>query len=212
VGERTEESLPPHLYREKPGNNLKEGKTEMKTLILNGSPRKNGDTESLLRIFRSKMTGECKTVDAYRCQISPCIDCRFCWNNSGCAIDDEMQQVYDYIRECDNVLIASPIYFSELTGKLLDVGSRFQLYFCASFFRKCPVEIKPKKGAVILVGGGDGAIEKGYGTAKVLLHQINCHNIHELVSSHNTNFLPAIEDQQAVAGVEHIVEFFTNRK
>ena len=26
----------------------------------------------------------------------------------------------------DNILIASPIYFSELTGKLLDVGSRLQ--------------------------------------------------------------------------------------
>jgi len=47
-----------------------------------------------------------------------------------------MQEIYKYIEECDNILIASPLYFSELTGKLLVVGSRLQTYFCARFFRK----------------------------------------------------------------------------
>ena len=108
----------------------------MKTLILNGSPRTNGDTSSLIDIFTEKIGSEYKIVDAYRCNISPCIDCRYCWENSGCVIDDEMQDVYKYIQDCDNILIASPLYFSELTGKLLDVGSRLQTYFCARFFRK----------------------------------------------------------------------------
>ncbi len=47
-----------------------------------------------------------------------------------------MQEVYDYIQECDNILIASLIYFSELTGQLLAITSRLQTYFCAKFFRK----------------------------------------------------------------------------
>ncbi len=64
----------------------------------------------------------------------------------------------------------SPIYFSELTGKLLDVASRLQTYFCA-IFRNEKINIKPKKGAVILVGGSDGKIEKPYETACTLLHQ-----------------------------------------
>ncbi|MBQ9938007.1 MAG: flavodoxin family protein [Oscillospiraceae bacterium] len=183
----------------------------MKTLILNGSPRIGGDTERLLNVFRQKLEGECKTVDAYRCGISPCVDCRYCRENEGCAIDDEMQQVYRYIEECDNVLIASPIYFSELTGKLLDVGSRFQMYFCAAFFRKAPIKIKPKKGGIILVGGGDGAADKGESTAKVLLHQINCFDIHPAVLSHNTNNLPAIEDENAVTGARRIAEFFNGK-
>ena len=108
----------------------------MKTLIINGSPRINGDTASLLDVIKEKIEGEYRVVDAYRCSISPCLDCRFCWKNNGCAINDEMQEIYDYIQICDNILIASPIYFSELTGKLLDVGSRLQTYFCARFFRK----------------------------------------------------------------------------
>ena len=28
-----------------------------------------------------------------------------------------MQEIYKYIQECDNIMIASPLYFSELTGQ-----------------------------------------------------------------------------------------------
>lgn len=69
----------------------------MKTLILNGSPRINGDTNSLIKYITSKKIDEYKTVNVYRCDISPCLDCRYCWNNNGCSINDEMQDVYKYI-------------------------------------------------------------------------------------------------------------------
>ena len=46
----------------------------MKTLIFNGSPRKNGDTASLLKVVTGKLDGEVKVVNAYTCGISPCID------------------------------------------------------------------------------------------------------------------------------------------
>lgn len=117
-------------------------------------------------------------MNAYRCNISPCVDCRYCWNNCGCAIEDEMQEVYNYIQECDNILIASPIYFSELTGKLLDVGSRLQTYFCARFFRKEEPVQKTKRGAVVF--------------------------------SHDTNDRPAVDDEQAVMGIQNIVNFFNS--
>lgn len=180
----------------------------MKTLIFNGSPRKNGDTESLIRVLTDSLAGEYKIVNAYRCDISPCVDCRYCKEHKGCAIHDEMQEVYKYIEECDNVLIASPIYFSELTGKLLDVGSRLQTYFCARFFRKETVFAKPKKGAVILVGGGDGKADRAWETAKVLLHHMNCCDVHDPVCSHHTDKGPAIEDVAAVQGAKDIARFF----
>ncbi len=116
----------------------------MKTLILNGSPRITGDTSQLIEKVTEKLWGEYRIVDAYRCNISPCIDCRYCWGKRGCAINDEMQEIYGYIQDCDNVLIASPIYFSELTGKLLDVGSRLQTYWCARYFRKEEPVMKKK--------------------------------------------------------------------
>lgn len=67
---------------------------------------------------------------------------------------------------------------------------------------------KQKKGAVVLVGGGDGHMDKAYGTARTLLHHMNCHNIHDLVFSHNTNERPAIEDEQTLAGIDSIIQFF----
>ena len=94
----------------------------MKTLIFMGSPRLHGDTAGLLELLTRKLGGEWKIVDAYRARISPCIDCRYCRQHPGCSIQDEMQEVYKYIEDCDNIVIASPIYFSELTGKLLDVA------------------------------------------------------------------------------------------
>lgn len=181
----------------------------MKTLIFNGSPRINGDTVSLVGKITEKIEGEYRIVNAYRCSISPCLDCRYCREHSGCAIDDEMQEVYQYIQECDNILIASPLYFSELTGKLLDVGSRLQTYFSARFFRKEEPVIKPKKGAVILVGGGDGNIDTAYSTACMLLHHMNCHNILEAVYSHNTDKISAAEDENALLGVKSILDFFS---
>ncbi len=182
----------------------------MKTLILNGSPRVNGDTAILIELITNNISGEYKIVNAYRCSVSPCVDCRYCWENTGCAINDEMQEIYEYIRDCDNVLIASPIYFSELTGKLLDVASRLQTYFCARFFRKEVAVAKPKKGAVLLVGGGDGKMDKAYDTACTLLHHMYCTDIHELVASHNTNMKPAIEDEEVHKGIDSIINFFMN--
>lgn len=182
----------------------------MKTLIFNGSPRKNGDTVSLIEKITEKTGGEYSVINAYRCNVSPCLDCRYCREHSGCVIDDEMQEIYQYIQECDNILIASPLYFSELTGKLLDVGSRLQTYFSARFFRQEEPVIKPKKGAVILVGGGDGSIDTAYRTACTLLHHMNCYNILEAVYSHNTNKIPAAEDENALLGVKSILDFFAD--
>lgn len=116
-----------------------------KTLILNGSPRENGNTAQIINKLTKLLQGEYKVIDTYYCNISPCMDYRWCKEHSGRWIDDEMQDIYKYIQECDNIIIASPIYFSELTGKLLDVGSRLQTYSSAQCFRNENPISKPKK-------------------------------------------------------------------
>lgn len=180
----------------------------MKTLIFIGTPRKNGDTMALLNEFISHLNGEYKIINAYTCNISPCIDCRYCRENMGCSIKDEMQDVYDYIQQCDNVLIASPLYFSELTGQLLSITSRLQTYFSSRFFRKeIPIK-KAKKGGVIIVGGGDGSIEKAYNTACILLHHMNAVDIATVVYSHKTNDIPSCEDINAMKCSKDLAGFF----
>lgn len=182
----------------------------MKTLILNGSPRPKGDTAGLTGVVRESLMGEVRVVDAYRADISPCLDCRYCWERPGCAIKDGMQGVYQYIQDCDNILIASPIYFSELTGRLLEVASRLQTYFSARAFRCTEPVPKPKRGAVILVGGGDGNMDKAFDTARTLLGHMGCRQIYGPVTSHNTNRRPALQDRQAAQGARGIAAFFNN--
>lgn len=183
----------------------------MKTLIFIGSPRKNGDTIALVNEFITHLEGEYKIVDTYNCNIKPCADCRYCWKNDGCCINDEMQEVYNYIQECDNILIASPLYFSELTGQLLAITSRLQTYFCARFFRKVnPIE-KEKKGGVMIVGGGDGSIENAYSTACTILHHMNSRDIAPVVYSHNTNNIPAKDDINAMKASKELALFFNNK-
>lgn len=64
-----------------------------------------------------------------------------------------------------------------------------------------------KKGAVILVGGGDGNPQKAYDTLTGILRHINATDIYKLVGSFNTNELPAIEDNEAIKGIENIASF-----
>ena len=181
-----------------------------KTLIFNGSPRVKGDTVSLIDIVLKDLEGEFKIVNAYRSSIAPCIDCRYCYEKDGCAINDGMQEIYNYIQECDNIIIASPIYFSQPTGKLLDVASRLQTYFCARHFRNEEPVQKPKKGGVVLVGGGDGDVVSAYETSRILLNHMNCHNVYEAVYSHNTNARPAVDDADVIDKIKDLVAFLNN--
>ena len=179
----------------------------MKTLIFNGSPRKNGDTMTLVKEFIKQLNGEYKIVNAYNCDIKPCIDCRYCHDNDGCCQKDEMQEVYNYIQECDNILIASPIYFSELTGQLLAILSRLQTYYSARFFRNINPIDKSKKGGILLVGGGDGSMEKAIDTAECLLHKMNAESV-GVAYSHNTEMISPINDRKTIENMKRIVSEF----
>lgn len=179
----------------------------MKTLILNGSPRRNGDTVSLIRRLVGQLQGEYRIVDACFARIAPCQDCRFCWTHDGCAVQDEMTEVYEYAADCDCVVIASPIWFSQPTGRLLDVGSRFQSWFAAERFRRNPPAVRPKKGAVMLVGGGTGSPEAAYQTACVLLRLLRAKEIYPLVCSFGTDRRAASEDENVLREVDKLAGF-----
>lgn len=183
----------------------------MKTLILNGSPRKKGDTVSLINEMVSRLEGEVYHFSAYYDKISPCVDCRYCWENNGCSIDDDMQDIYRLLDEVDNVVIASPIYFSELTGTLLGMLSRLQIYYAARVISgDKDFKLKRKKGVLVLVGGGDGSYEPALKTAKVIFRQMNTELI-DTILSHNTNTIPAINDHKAIDKLGEVVELLNKQ-
>jgi multimeric flavodoxin WrbA len=170
----------------------------MKTLIFIGSPRKKGNTSSLVEELVKRLNGETKIVRAYDCNVKPCIDCRFCWKNSGCSVKDGMQEIYNDIQEADNIVIASPMYFSELTGQLLAVLSRLQTYWCAKYFRHEEPVPKKKKGGIIIVRGGDGELKKAEDTAKTLLRHMNA-KPGVLVFADNSDTVASVDNPEVMA-------------
>ncbi len=179
----------------------------MQTLILNGSPCKNGDTAALLSYLRKHLQGEIIEISAYYDDISPCIDCRRCKESGICVIPDRMQDIYNIIGTCDNIIIASPLYFSELTGRLLDVASRLQTYYYGMQKNGGHPVQKSKKGGVILVGGGEGDPQIAYATAVRILHYMKAREIYPLICSHHTDEIPAAEDAAVLAKITELAAF-----
>lgn len=176
----------------------------MKTLIFIGSPRKKGNTEALVGALVRLLDGETKIVRAYDCNVRPCIDCRYCWKNSGCSIKDGMQEIYNDIQEADNLVIASPMYYSELTGQLLAVLSRLQTYWCAKFFRH-EEPVSKKKGGIIIVCGGVGEFKKAESTAKILLADMNAKPV-GFVVAYNSDEIASIENKEVMAELYKLAE------
>ncbi len=172
----------------------------MKTLIINGSPKKNGDTTVLVNELIEHLSGEVRVVSCFN-NIAPCNDCRYCWSNRGCAINDEMQDIYPFLDECDNVVLASPIWFSSLSGPLLSISSRVQTLFAARYFRSEVREIT-KNGVLILVGAERGTEVIPEKTALTIMkHMYVRRPCVATVYSLDTNNVPAAEDQVALSGV-----------
>ena len=170
----------------------------MKTLILNGSPKKDGDTVALINEFTKHLIGEVRTLSCFS-DISPCTDCRFCWNNPGCSIQDEMQDIYPYLDECDNVVLASPIWFSSLSGPLLNLASRIQTLFAAGFFRGESRNVKQKNGVIILVGAEKGTETIPARNALTIMKFLNVRRpCVSSVYSLDTNNVPAEKDEKAL--------------
>ena len=87
-----------------------------KICILKGSPRKNGNTNALVKVIVDafKESGcEVKAFDLYDMDIKPCLACRACqknWKAVECVRNDDFMTIADAIMDSDLILLASPIY------------------------------------------------------------------------------------------------------
>lgn len=183
----------------------------MKTLIFNGSPRENGDTSFLVNELTKQLEGEVKVVETYFSFIEPCSDCRDCWKTVGCSINDEMQSIYEYIMVCDNIVIASPLHFSELTGSLLSVMSRLQSFYASKRFLDTSQVEKIKKGALILCGGGDGGTARAEETAGTLFRLLNTIKV-KTVYSLKTDDVPSKDDDKAISEIAALAKMLNPQK
>ena len=93
-----------------------------KILILNGSPRKNGRTASLVKAFAegAESTGsEVKEMYIDGMNIKSCKACEACSRNGGhCVQQDDMDRINEAYLWADVIVFASPMYWDTVTGQL----------------------------------------------------------------------------------------------
>ncbi len=130
----------------------------MKTLLaVAPSPRKNGNSETLLKEFCRGAEDAGWQVDMLRVnsmQFKPCQACDACSKDGRCIVKDDMQDVYPKMSDADALVMASPVTFGSLNAQLKMFIDRFQCWWHAKFNLKKPfVPDTPKRqGFFICVG------------------------------------------------------------
>ena len=181
----------------------------MKTLLINGSPRPNGNTAALIRELKARLEGEIVEISAFYDHIAPCLDCRGCWKTARCVVRDGMDVIYD--DDFDNVVIASPVYYGTLPGSVLSLMSRMQPWHVATHFLKKPLVQRPKKAAAILTAGGKGNAEKAHMHLNAFFRMLNARGYEDhFALSANTDTFPAEQDETAKEQVHSIAKWLNS--
>ena len=103
----------------------------MKILGICGSPRE-GASEFLLKRaleeLESEDSFETIFISVRNKVISPCTHCNDCVETKGkCSIHDDMDGIYDALREADGIILASPVHFGSISAQLKAVIDRCPL-------------------------------------------------------------------------------------
>lgn len=96
---------------------------QKKIIILNGSPRKNGNTVALIDAFSKGAESIGNKVTIFNLCDMNIRGCRGCFgghssNDHPCVQKDDMNQIYPVIKESDIVVLASPLYYWNFSGQL----------------------------------------------------------------------------------------------
>ncbi len=109
--------------------NERNGVTAMqKVIVLNGSPRKNGATASLVKAFTEGAAGagnEVREFYLHGMNVKGCLACEACSRNGGvCVQKDDMEKINEAFLWADVVVFASPMFWGTVSGQLKTVIDR----------------------------------------------------------------------------------------
>lgn len=130
---------------------------EIKILGVCGSPIKQGNTEAFLEAAlmaaREMEAVTTKTVTLSGKNISDCQHCNWCLSRQKpgqfCRQDDDMKAIYPLLLEADGLLLASPVYFGRLSGRMACFIDRLRTFAYGNHYRG---QLKDKVGGALAVG------------------------------------------------------------
>ena len=106
----------------------------MKVLMINGSPRRGGNTSialgEMIKVFE-KYGIETEVVTIGNMDVRGCIACTNCYRTGKCAIDDIVNEVAPKFEAADGLVVASPVYYASPNGTVLSFLDR--LFYSTHF-------------------------------------------------------------------------------
>ena len=95
---------------------------KLKVLMINGSPRKDGNTSIALRemekVFQENGV-EVETVQVGNKAIRGCVACNSCAEKGKCVFDDVVNELAPKFEEADGLVVASPVYYASANATLI---------------------------------------------------------------------------------------------
>ena len=134
-----------------------------KVVILNGSPRRAGNTAALAAEFTRGAEEAGNTVAEFFLDSMDIHGCKECLDGHSsrecpCAQKDDMDEIYPAVKECDVVVLATPLYYWNMSGQLRMAVDR-----------------------LFALEEGDGNLLRGHGRACVLLMAAEGHDFEDVV-------------------------------
>ncbi|MDO4312001.1 MAG: flavodoxin family protein [Eubacteriales bacterium] len=139
----------------------------MKIVVLNGSPRKGGNTEVMIKAFaEASSKNEVMILNVASMNIRGCLGCQYCYEHQGeCVQKDDMAKIFEVLKDADMVVFASPIYWFDISAQLKTVIDR--LYACGS------TGFHFHKTALLLDAGADHVFEAAIAQYKAMSSYLN---------------------------------------
>ncbi|MBE6014873.1 MAG: flavodoxin family protein [Lachnospiraceae bacterium] len=108
----------------------------MKVLIINGSPKADGNTSTavkeMLKVFEAEGV-ETEVVQIGKKNIRGCVACGSCYKTGKCAFDDEVNAIAGKFEAADGLVLATPVYYASANATLIACLDRL---FYSSHFDK----------------------------------------------------------------------------
>ncbi len=94
-----------------------------KIVILNGSPRRNGNTSVLVKAFTEGAENSGNTVTEFFLSGMDIHGCRGCFGGHSskacpCVQHDDMDKIYPVVKACDVIVLATPLYYWNMSGQI----------------------------------------------------------------------------------------------
>jgi multimeric flavodoxin WrbA len=152
-----------------------------KIIVLNGSPRANGNTAALIEAFTKGAEHAGNTVVCFDLQKMNIHGCLGCIKGGGdpdspCVQKDDMDQIYPVYKEADVVVLASPLYYWNLSGQLRTAFDRlFAVAECNEGYAN------PQKDSVLLMAAEGYEFEEVVYYYKSLIKHIQWNDLGQVL-------------------------------